>query len=95
MEIEVERFVQFSDCCESLSLGVFEELESANAKTKCGGLSTARRTMKLSVASVEMTHLFGFEKAQREFKRKHLFGFEKAQREVQKKASVWVQKSTA
>jgi hypothetical protein len=29
--------------------------EKTTARAKCGGLSTARRTMKLSVASVEMT----------------------------------------
>jgi hypothetical protein len=31
----------------------------ATAKAKCGGLSTTRRMMKLSVASVEMTLSFG------------------------------------
>jgi hypothetical protein len=29
--------------------------EQTNATAKCGGLSTARRTMKLSAASFEMT----------------------------------------
>jgi hypothetical protein len=33
--------------------------EQATARAKCGGLSTARRTMRLSVASVEMTILGG------------------------------------
>ena len=28
------------------------------AKAKCGGLSTAQQTMRLSVASVEMTQFF-------------------------------------
>jgi hypothetical protein len=32
--------------------------EQATAKAKCGGLSTAQRTVKLSVASVEMTILW-------------------------------------
>jgi hypothetical protein len=31
------------------------ETVACKEKAKCGGLSTARRTMKLSVASVEMT----------------------------------------
>ena len=31
---------------------------SCNCNGKCGGLSTAQRTMRLSTASVEMTHLF-------------------------------------
>jgi hypothetical protein len=30
-------------------------VEEASAKAKCGDLSAARRTMRLSVASVEMT----------------------------------------
>jgi hypothetical protein len=31
---------------------------TATAKTKCGGLSTAQQTMRLSVAPVEMTPVF-------------------------------------
>jgi hypothetical protein len=37
-------------------------IKQATAKAKYGGLSTARRTVKLSVASVEMTCFLGWDK---------------------------------
>jgi hypothetical protein len=43
----------FSSCFET------GQRAKATAKAKCGGLSTARRTMKLPVASVEVTHFEG------------------------------------
>ncbi len=46
----------FMSCNGQLQL----QLQTATAKTKCGGLSTAQQTMKLSVAPVEMTQLLGW-----------------------------------
>jgi hypothetical protein len=39
--------------------GKSKSKSKSKGKYKCGGLSTARRTVKLSAASVEMTILFG------------------------------------
>jgi hypothetical protein len=53
---------------------------AAGEEGECGGLSAARQTMKLSVASVEMTTSFGFEGAGSEMTTS--FGFERAGSEM-------------